>query len=263
MRDFKDFSRVYRPAAQEIQKVARAVVQVLAEHNFNCCLFGSTAAAIYGAENRNPRDVDMIVLVPPASPAAALITIEEVKQLIADNSSSDFYLVDSRDPLATHKILYYILTPSHPDPSSPFHHACKVDLLLPGMIGIPKSIPVDALHYENYFPDVPLLPFGVLILLKVRAWSEHRLAVEENRRGMKEKVKFDEADIEELLDLGINEYLVRMKSVESWATWEWVDDMKEYVRKYVEKFPESKPMWEEMGVSLKSEWSLPPRGWAH
>jgi len=47
--------RPYRPQAKEIQQTARAIVQVLAEHGFYSCLFGSTAAAIYGAENRNPR----------------------------------------------------------------------------------------------------------------------------------------------------------------------------------------------------------------
>jgi hypothetical protein len=52
---YRMWERVYKPNAQEIQMTARAVVQVLAEHNFKCCVFGSTAAAIYGAENRNPR----------------------------------------------------------------------------------------------------------------------------------------------------------------------------------------------------------------
>lgn len=52
----------YIPTAEEIQKTARAVIQVLVEHDFMCCLIGSTAAAIYGAENRNPR----VSLSPPA-----------------------------------------------------------------------------------------------------------------------------------------------------------------------------------------------------
>ena len=45
----------YRPKAAEIQKTARAILKVLGEHNFRCCVTGSTAAAIYGAENRNPK----------------------------------------------------------------------------------------------------------------------------------------------------------------------------------------------------------------
>jgi hypothetical protein len=71
-------------------------------------------------------------------------------------------------------------------------------------------------------------------------------------------LRFDEEDITELLDLAVNEYTIKMKSVEMWAGWEWVEGMKDYVRKYVESFPNTKAMWQEIGLSLKSEWSLPP-----
>ncbi|KAF5351073.1 hypothetical protein D9756_008154 [Leucocoprinus leucothites] len=248
--------RPYRPTAEEIQRTARSIVQVLAEHGFHCCLFGSTAAAMYGAENRNPRDVDVVVLVPAASPAAAEITVEEIKQLVADNSSSDFYLQPSRDPNATHKILYHVLTPTHPTPDDSGHHACKVDLLLPGMIGIPKSIPSDVIHYEDYFPDIPLIPFGVLLLLKVGAWYEHQR--DGRLRIMREKLKYDRKDIMELLDLAENEYMIRMRDVEAWAGWDWLNVMREYVREYADKFPDTKRSWEAIGVGVQSEWSLPP-----
>lgn len=188
---------------------------------------------------------------------AGEITIEEIKHLIADNSSSDFYLVPSRNPTATHKILFYILTPAHPDPESPEHHACKVDLLLPGITGIPKRIPSEKIHYEDYFPDLPLIPLGVLLLMKVKAWHEHQL--HGRIRTMKEKMRYDEADVRELLDLAVNEYLIRIGTVEAWTGWEWIEEMKEYVRKYVARFPDSTRLWEEIGISLKSEWSLPPQ----
>ena len=106
------------------------------------------------------------------------------------------------DPRATHKILYRVLTPLHPDLMDPFHHACKVDILLPGTIGIPRHIPLEVLHYESYFPDIPLIPFLVLLLLKVRSWAEHII---EERRHIKDRAKLDQNDIEELLDLGQNE----------------------------------------------------------
>ena len=278
---------VYRPKAEEIQRTSRAIVQVLAEHGFNSCLFGSTAAAIYGAENRNPRvwqssilytynpmpfpppstmmklclthwlqDVDIVVLLPLASPVAGEITLEEIKQLIVDNASSDFYLVPSKNPTATYKILFYVLTPAHPDPESPQHHACKIDLLFPGMIGIPKRIPAEKIHYEDYFPDIPLIPLGVLLLLKVKAWHEYEL---DGRTHMKEKTKQAEVDVREILDLAVNEYMTQIRTVEAWTGWEWVEGMKEPVKKYAARFPDSARLWEEIGMSLKSEWSLPPR----
>jgi hypothetical protein len=183
--------------------------------------------------------------------------VEDIKQLIIDNSSSDFYLVPSKDPTATYEILHYVLTPMYPDPSSLLHRSCKVDLLLPGIIGIPGSIPSDVLHYEEYFSDIPLVPFLVLLLLKVRAWAEHMV---DGRSRMREKLKQDESDVKELLDLAVNEYSIRLKTVEVWAGWEWLDEMRVYVRKYVERFPKSRGMWEDIGFVLKSEWSLPPRG---
>jgi len=58
-------NNVYRPKAEEIQRTSRAIVQVLAEHGLSSCLFGSTAAAIYGAENRNPRVWQSSILYNP------------------------------------------------------------------------------------------------------------------------------------------------------------------------------------------------------
>lgn len=96
----------------------------------------------------------------------------------------------------------------------------------------------------------------VLLLLKVRAWSEHR--IDRRIRWGSEKVKFDEADVRELLDLAVNEYLVRVKKVEAWAGEVWMEEMGGYVKEFVEKFPKTRGMWEEMGFVVRSEWSLPP-----
>jgi hypothetical protein len=80
--------------------------------------------------------------------------VEDIKQLIIDNLSSDFYLVPSNNPTAMYKILYYVLTPMHPNPSSWLHYFCKVDLLLPGIIGIPGLIPSDVLHYDGMIKEM-------------------------------------------------------------------------------------------------------------
>lgn len=100
----------------------------------------------------------------------------------------------------------------------------------------------------------------VLLLLKVRAWAEHRLDERfiGTNRLLKLKLKCDEEDVQELLDLGVNEYVVKAKNLERWAGWEWVEETKEYVRAYVERVPQSKVLWEEIGLNLQSEWSLPP-----
>lgn len=71
-------------------------------------------------------------------------------------------------------------------------------------------------------------------------------------------MKYEESDIKELLDLGVNEYMVRVRQLEAWVGKTWVREMKEYVKIYVEMNPKSQNMWEEMGFAVKSEWSLPP-----
>lgn len=71
-------------------------------------------------------------------------------------------------------------------------------------------------------------------------------------------MKFDESDIKELVDLGVNEYMARVRKLQRWVGEAWVDDMGVYVKEYVETHPQSKAMWEEMGFVVKSEWSLAP-----
>jgi hypothetical protein len=192
---------------------------------------------------------------PQSSPSEAEIELEEIKDLIIENSSFDFYLKPPKDPNATYRILYYILTPSTPDPSHPLHRACKVDLLLPGVLGIPREIPPASIHRDEHFRELPLIPFLVLLTLKVRAWAEHRVHYQAR---MRDKAKIEESDIAELLDLGVNEYIARVRQLEAWVGKVWVKEMKEYIRTYVEAKPKSKVLWEEMGFVIKSEWCLPP-----
>lgn len=111
------------------------------------------------------------------------------------------------------------------------------------------------LYYDDHFPDIPLTPFLVLLLLKVRAWSEHRV---DHHRTRQQKAKVDESDIVELLDLGVNEYLVRVGKVKKWIGCDWIDEMGVFVKEYAEKYPKSMAMWEEMGFVIRSKWSLPP-----
>lgn len=59
-------------------------------------------------------------------------TQEELKNLLV-RYNPGFYLVASKDPLATYRVLWFRLTG--------YHRSCKGDLLLPGTMNIPYVDP--------------------------------------------------------------------------------------------------------------------------
>ena len=91
-----------------------------------------------------------------------------------------FYLVDSRDPHATHRVLWYRLG----GPNST--RRCKVDVLVPGLLSIPRIDSSDFLYPENQ-PAIMLMPFTTLLILKLRGWWDH--LNDEARPWMREKVQ--------------------------------------------------------------------------
>ncbi|TFK39320.1 hypothetical protein BDQ12DRAFT_77027 [Crucibulum laeve] len=215
---------------QEIQRTAQAAVRALEENGLECCLFGSTACAIYGMENREPNDVDIVVLTE--------IQTEELKDLILE-TDDNFYLIPSRDPNATHRVLWYALS-SLEQPH--LERKCKVDILVPGLLSIPR-VPSQHIMYSENFPDIPLMPLLPLILLKLRGWSDHRV---DEREYMQEKVPQDEVDIEEMLQLAVEEYDVHIRK-EKWLPEWFIREAKERVGLFAKELPGSEAHWRDLG----------------
>ncbi|KAF5380178.1 hypothetical protein D9615_006211 [Tricholomella constricta] len=222
--------------ARETRKAARAAITTLERHDLKSCLFGSAACAIYGTENREPNDVDLIVLTD--------MDPEDIKDLLA-SSNDKFYLVPSTNPRNTYQVLWFSL----PSPRGRGcgrgrqGRSCKVDILIPGLLSIP-NIPPRRIVYVEPFDGIPVVPLLALLLLKLRGWTDH---MEDRRRRMREKVEVDEEDIDELLQLAVEEYDGVHRNKARWMPRWFVREAKERVERYVEAWPDSADFWSELG----------------
>ncbi|KAI0649646.1 hypothetical protein C8Q79DRAFT_997735 [Trametes meyenii] len=164
-------------SGQRILDIARAAVNIFARHGLKCCLVGSVASYVYGVP-RIPKDVDLVVLT-------GIHGQETLKGMLVA-ADSKFYLVPSRKPLATYKVLWYRDTT--------YGSRCKVDILLPGIMNIP-NVPHQHVVYKGpyNFPLMPLIPH---LLLKLQAWDDHQLSY---RSDFLANVPTDQRDIDQLL----------------------------------------------------------------
>ncbi|KAK7038858.1 hypothetical protein VNI00_010488 [Paramarasmius palmivorus] len=219
--------------AKEVRKAARRAVQALADNNIDCCLFGSAACHVYGMQNRDPEDVDIVLLTNDGR------DVEYIKQLIV-STDAKFYLIKSSNPNATYKKLYYKLGPGR---------SCKVDILLPGRatdLDIPV-IPKRLVDYPQPYNDIPVMPILPLLLMKLRGWVDHRHSKEGR---FQYKVRQDVTDIEEMLDITIDEYEVELSTEGDWLPRKFVRDSEERVEEYVRKFPSSRRRWQLIGFDV-------------
>ncbi|KAF8686132.1 hypothetical protein AX14_003897 [Amanita brunnescens Koide BX004] len=122
-------------------------------------MFGGLACSLWGMSERPVGDVDIVVFGPHDA--------EDIKAYIVDNHDC-FSLDPSKDPGATHQILYFNL-----------HWGlglrCKVDILTSGRnsaLQIP-SIPRRYVTYLGANDDIPVVPLLVLLILKVQGWRDN------------------------------------------------------------------------------------------
>ncbi|KAG6871333.1 hypothetical protein C0995_005969 [Termitomyces sp. Mi166 len=202
----------------EIQRAAHAAKK----HGLEACLVGDAACMVYGMKHR----------IPGSSPRMGQ---EAIKSLIVSSNNS-FYLRPSINPANTYKVLWYTLS---------YRRSCKVDILIPGVLSIPK-ITTEKISYRVnvLYEDIPLAPFLVVLLLKLRAWTDHRV---DSRQYMRDKVGMDEEDIVELLELGTREYGVCLANQGKWFPKDFVQEMRGRVKAYVKEWPKSMGYWKSFG----------------
>ena len=104
-----------------------------------------------------------------------------------------FYLVRSRSPTASYRVLWYRLSSSfHPRPSVD----CKVDVVIPGILNIP-NVPPSRIVTLRGLPVMPLVP---QLMLKLQGWADHRAS---DRPDMLAKGPVDVRDIDRLLEIAV------------------------------------------------------------
>ncbi|KAF5344367.1 hypothetical protein D9758_013274 [Tetrapyrgos nigripes] len=228
------------PTPQEVRRAARAAINIFESNDMACCLFGSLACHVYGMRYRDPKDVDLIVLKDQGNDP------EELKQLLVA-SDDRFYLIDSINPDATYKVLYFSLLTNRRGRQ----RSCKVDILTTGRtttLNIPP-VPPECITYVAPFTKddnrLPVMPLLALLMMKLQGWADHK----HSREGHKQKkVGQDVRDVDALLEIVLNEWDVHLENQEErWLPRWFVKDSKERVDEYLKKFPGKKEGWERLG----------------
>lgn len=167
-------------------------------------------------------------------------SIEDLKAAIAHLDPVHFYLIPSRKPGATYKVLYYRITDS-----STVHTvltSCKVDLVFPGTLQLP-DLPKAHINWDE---GLPLIPFSLLLLQKLQGWYHHRISEEELKRL---KQRTDAKDVEGLLELSGT---VSLQSSRPWSdrklfSEELEELSRQRVRLYCSMYPEWTEIWRLLG----------------
>ncbi|KAK0215415.1 hypothetical protein IW262DRAFT_1277770 [Armillaria fumosa] len=207
----------------EVLQTTRETVRTLSTLGFKCCLVGSVACSCYGM-SRSPNDIDMVVL-------GCRLTQEELKRrVVAANAS--FYLIASKDPYATYKVLWYRLPG--------YRRSCKVDLLFPGIMNIPP-VPSESIVHRRHPSDyqtLPLMPFIPLLLLKLQAWMDHG---ESTKYYMQAKQPTDVRDITELLNIFVT--AGNLGELGSWIPESFLKAGRSRRREFVKLYPHTARHW--------------------
>lgn len=162
----------------------------------------------------------------------------ELKDLILRTNPRNFYLKLPRDPAAEYRILWYRRWYRGPE--------CKVDILVPGTMHLPR-LPKQSAVVVN---QIPLVPFGLLLLHKLQGWDDHRKAEEPFKRAKQHQ---DAGDVRRLLALKETGRLG-----EGAAPWEdrgvfgeeFMELTRERVQAYCEAFPDRAARWKEIGFDV-------------
>lgn len=164
---------------------------------------------------------------------------EEIKDLLVDLDSK-FFLVPSSNPRNTYRVLWYTLSAARRP------RTCKVDILVPGpgALNIP-DIPVQRIVY-THVPNIPVMPLLAMLLLKLQGWTDHR---DSTRRDMREKQYVDVEDIDQMLEIAVESYGVRLRE-ERWLPSWFIRRGRNRVKEYVEEFPESAEYWNQIGFRV-------------
>jgi len=120
-----------------------------------------------------------------------------------------------------------------------------VDIVIAGQnspLKIPK-IPARHIQHVNDF-NIPVLPFLVLLILKVQGWHDHRSS---QRTDFLRKVPQDKQDIDELLGMvDDKDHLDQFNWLPRW----FIDHAQNLVVMYTDRYPNTAAAFYDMGFDL-------------
>ena len=158
------------------------------------------------------------------------------------STNSSFFLVPSSNPRNTYKVLWYNLqaASSHLRPQ----HACKVDILIPGIMNIPAVRQQDIVYASIQGSSVPVMPFIAVLLLKLQGWADHRVSY---RMDLRNKQYVDVADIYELLRIAVQNSRMHVRN-ESWLPGSFVAAGSGRVIDFIRTHADSAIYWRQIGL---------------
>jgi hypothetical protein len=158
------------------------------------------------------------------------------------STNPSFFLVKSRNPRNTYKVLWYNLRGASSYLRA--EHACKVDVLIPGIMNIPCVRQQDVVHTTMQGSSIPVMPFMAVLLLKLQGWADHR---DSYRMDLQNKQHVDVADIYQLLRaVQGSEMHVRN---ESWLPRSFVAVGKMRVADFIRTYADSAIYWRQIGLT--------------
>jgi len=216
--------------SSDVRRVCRKTIAVFKKHDLPCCLVGSAATTLWGV-HRIPNDIDIVVMT-------VRHTQERLKQLLA-SEDSDFYLKSSTNPRNTYKIVWCKVPGTYRE--------CKVDVLVPGIMNIPSISASRFVWFkDNTLPSMPLLP---LLLLKLQAWDDHRMATS-RRPDLRAKQYVDVSDIDLLLIIAKNKGIHHRDG--NALPGHFMMAAKQRVDSYILSYPTAKTAWQALGFNQEA-----------
>jgi hypothetical protein len=136
---------------------------------------------------------------------------EELKNLLVE-ADRTFHLTRPASEDADYQILWYKLPPS----CNGRPRNCKVDILVPGTMGLPwiRASRIESVLLRNTLLSLPCMPLEALLLMKLRGWSDHRHS---DRSDFQGKIPADENDIDQLLDICVENDVWFNRA--TWLSW--------------------------------------------
>lgn len=235
----------------EIETTACAASTALRACGLSGCFFGSAACMLYGTTrtpNVSPLNSSLILIANPCLPDLQDIDVvifssgleqEEIKRRIV-YADPAFFLVASTNRRNTYKILWYNLHGA----GRPVSRACKVDILIPGLMNIPSISHDDCPYASLNDIRIDVLPFIPMLLLKLQGWTDHLLASPLKRPDLYSKRHVDVQDIKELLQIATNrkDLLDGVEALHLPLTFVAAGRLR--IQQFCRFFPETKPQWD-------------------
>ena len=158
--------------------------------------------------------------------------------MLVDAKPQSFYLIASRDPRATYKVLWHQMSNESSTSRRYSMSRCKVDLLQPGIMNIP-DIPT---QYVKTIRELPVMPLPLLLFMKLQAWTDHR---DSPKDYMRPKQVDDLRDIRQLLDI-LRQRGEGVCNVMGWLPKEFVDATLSRVTQHAVRVSGALAQWEDV-----------------